>query len=263
MNSHFELKCATFNLRAIQFPDRPSTWSKRLPLIAEFIESSSADIVGVQELLPRMKRDLEGVLSGYSFVGGGRRGFGRDSLPLGEQSAILSRDNSAVCTQNETFWLSKNPEKPGSRILSSIMPRICTVAEFDVGGVGKTVRVYNTHLDHISRMARLFQIGVILRHIEEIQKISPRPTILMGDFNATPDSLVVKAVTEFEPIKFRSAYSGDGYSFRYPKFLGARLFDYIFTSDGITVTDAYIDNSKHYGSDHFPLVASLSVRRFS
>jgi len=257
-NKAFDFTAATFNLRAIQFPDLRSKWSKRCKLIADMIESSGASVVGVQEMLPVMKRDLKKMLGGYSFIGCGRSFKPSKNILHGEHTDLLAK-RSVKCRYNETFWLSREPDKPGSRLFASVFPRICTVADFEVNPSEGIVRVYNTHLDHLSGSVRMLQINIILRHMEMMQKIDPRPTVLMGDFNCTPDSREIKAVTENGTLPLRAAYTGNEYSFKYPKFFGTRLLDHIFVSDEIEVKNAYIDKDSYHGSDHYPVIASLAV----
>jgi len=258
-------KAASFNIRCVRFPDPPSHWPLRCELIADLIRTSCADIVGVQEMLPSMKRDLRDRLNNYAFVGRGRSVDKKRGLPCsttGEHTDILTRRLSTRVGPSETFWLSNDPRRPGSKLRFTLLPRICTVADVCVGtntnGAAQSVRVYNTHLDHISRSARLFQIGVILGHIRFMQRIDPRPIVLMGDLNTTPGSREIGMITEDPSLRLRPVYTGGGHSFKYPAFLGGRLFDHIFVSDDIAVNDAYIDESYH-GSDHFPLIASLSL----
>ena len=260
VNTTFDFTAATFNLRAIQFPDLKTKWAKRCGLIADMIESSGASVIGVQELLPVMKRDLKRLLCGYSFIGCGRSFKPSKNILHGEHTDLLAKRGCVKCRYNETFWLSSEPDKPGSRLFASIFPRICTVADFEVDSPASIVRIYNTHLDHLSRSVRLFQINVILRHMEMMQQLDPRPTVLMGDFNCTPDSKEIKAVTENGTLPLRAAYTGNEYSFKYPKFFGTRLLDHIFVSEEIEVKDAYIDKESYHGSDHYPVIASLAVR---
>ena len=56
----------------------------------------------------------------------------------------------------------------------------------------KPVRVYNTHLDHISYFARVRGLREILRHISTRYQQAPGPVLLMGDFNATPTSQTLR-----------------------------------------------------------------------
>ena len=44
-----------------------------------------------------------------------------------EHAAILLRNTDLDLVYNETFWLSKHPERSGSRAYFAMFPRICTV----------------------------------------------------------------------------------------------------------------------------------------
>ena len=94
----------------------------------------------------------------------------------------------------QTFWLSPTPEQP-SRDWTTPFPRICTWCELQpVASPEKPVRVYNTHLDHISYFARVRGLREILRHISTRYQQAPGPVLLMGDFNATPTSQTLRQV---------------------------------------------------------------------
>src|SRR5699024_6161803 len=67
-----EIKVVSFNLRRDFGPQRKNRWETRKELAARLIEESNASIIGVQEFLPQMRRDLKGLLDGYSIFGRGR-----------------------------------------------------------------------------------------------------------------------------------------------------------------------------------------------
>ena len=60
---------------------------------------------------------------------------------------------------------------------------------------GKVFRVINTHLDHEGTEARRLGLGQILRHIDSATLFPDATVILMGDFNAPPDSVELQAFT--------------------------------------------------------------------
>lgn len=67
-----EIKVVSFNLRRDFGPQRKNRWETRKELAAKVIEQSNAEIIGVQEFLPNMRKDLKELLDGYSIFGRGR-----------------------------------------------------------------------------------------------------------------------------------------------------------------------------------------------
>jgi len=91
------------------------------------------------------------------------------------------------------------------------------------------------------------------------------PIVLMGDFNARPESREIGMITEEFIDAFAMMGVGDGYTVPawYAELLGRcgtwlkRRIDYIFVSPGIEVISCHVVQWAN-SSDHFPLVATLS-----
>ncbi|HIW74870.1 MAG TPA: endonuclease/exonuclease/phosphatase family protein [Firmicutes bacterium] len=265
------IKIASFNLRRDSFfaaRSRVRRWEARRELVARMIRDSGAAIVGVQEMLPSMKEDILARLRDYSIFGSGRT-----KKRLSEHSAILLRGGKAKARFSDTFWLSKHPEKSGSRAYFSMFPRICTVCEAYVEEWGRTVRVFNTHFDHICAPARTLSVRIILDYMHRLNKKEKLPTILMGDMNAHPDSKPIRILSEnrhgYGDIRltniFSSPQAGEARN-TYHGFKGkwkGTPIDYIFVSEEFEVDKAYVDTSSvdgRYPSDHYPLVAVLRLK---
>lgn len=253
------IKVATFNLRRDFFLDFKYRWNVRSNIAADIIKQSCADIIGVQELLPIMKDDLKSKLNGYNFIG-----KGRCKKQLHEHSDIIINNSRLELDSFETFWLSRKPDIPGSRLMTAMFPRICTAAV--VKHDDKYIRVYNTHLDNISHWARMYSVDLILDNIKHYNKSCRLPVIITGDFNARPDSKVISKLMNNNIINLTNVYTGGGtyhggMSYKRDKFY-KRQYDYIFVSDDINVNDVYLDKTVHdniFPSDHYPLIAELAL----
>lgn len=271
------LKIISFNMRRDSFFTRKNSWEFRKIVAADMIKNSGATIIGVQELLPKMREDVKNYLDGYSIFG-----MGRCHRAKTEHSDIIIKDSEILVDDCSTFWLSKNPNKVGSRGFLAMFPRICTVAEVTMISSGKKVRVFNTHFDHISSFARSISADIILRYINNITKKEPLPTIIMGDLNAKPSSKAIKKFTQgtiYEGRSFTSVmdfvdkdnatliYKNTHHGFKGTK--ASRLLnlnkdpiDYIFVSPDIEVIHASIFREKidgRYPSDHYPIIATLKL----
>lgn len=252
------LKIVTFNLKNDYWSALKTHWSRRKPAIQAFFCEEDPDIVGTQEL--NYKRILEVVemFPQYGFIGEGRQGG-----KLGEYCAIFYKKSKFTCTSSGTFWLSKHPHEK-SRGWLAMFPRICTWATFAIvdpknQAMGEEISVFNTHLDHISSYARvngLLQIGQFIN-----EKFQNCPSILMGDFNAKPNSKALKTIdimNEKTCYEFHKTESPNGKT--YHGFHGnvvGKPIDYIFTSKEISIKDVKVAQKQYcgmYPSDHFPIV---------
>ncbi len=264
------LKVVSFNVKRDSIFCRAHAWKNRRELVARIIRESNAAIVGVQELMPAMKEDIRKRLTDYSIFG-----WGRTRKYTDEHAAILLHNTDTAALSDQTIWLSKHPEKSGSRAYFSVFPRICTICEVFSKELNCKIRVFNTHFDHICGPARTLGVRIILEYMHRLGVKEKLPTILMGDFNARPGSKPVRMLTEnlhpytdihltniysrFDQDKIHNSYHG----FRGTR-KGRRPIDYIFVSDDFEIEDAYLDHSNlngYYPSDHFPLVAVLGLKK--
>ncbi|MBQ8509852.1 MAG: endonuclease/exonuclease/phosphatase family protein [Clostridia bacterium] len=259
------LQIATFNLKSDLLCLGAHAWAKRRELILRMLRELNADITGVQELTPRMRSDLSRELTDCTLVGRGRcRNF------LNEHADIVVRNGLRVLSES-TFWLSKKPDRVSSLIaprypLSWIFPRICTTAEVTLPE-GQRIRVFNTHLDVLSEGLRRWQLTFICRRISQYQESDPLPTLLMGDFNASPKARSIQSLENgygFPGVRLRciTADTDGGTYHHFHGGEGIRRLDYIFASEEFSLIDAQVIRSCYdgrYPSDHYPLLALLKL----
>ena len=267
------IRVASFNLkRDYGIPLRRShLWRERKEAVAQWVSKSGAAIIGVQELLPTMREDISSLLQGYSVLGFGR--FQGRKPKEDEHSDIIVNNQQIESRLVRTFWLSKRPEQL-SRAYFAFFPRICTVAELYLKDTGQSIRVFNTHLDHICGFARELGIKVILEYMDKFQRQTPLPTVLMGDFNCKPDSrplaLLREAHKKYPNLHLNNIYdqfspgtiSNTLHNFSGKVYPSALPIDYIFVSDEFQILDSQIDTAPVNGrwpSDHYPLTATLRL----
>ncbi len=267
------LTVATFNLKSDQKHARRHRWSDRKYAAAQMILQSGAAIIGVQELLPKMKEDVQTLLRNYSVLGEGRYSGAKPSLD--EHSDIIVQNQRFTVSYHTTFWLSKTPLQQASRAYFSIFPRICTVAEMMEKNTGKRIRVFNTHFDHICFPARVLGVRLILQYMSCFNQTDPLPTILMGDFNAKSNSRPLQILRNnlhsYSNVHLNDVYaaidahllSNTYHGFKAKEKAGASPIDYIFVSDEFEVVDVRIQTDKVNGefpSDHYPILATLKLK---
>lgn len=125
----------------------------------------------------------------------------------------------------------------------------------DVDGV--PLWVYGCHLDfRPTPTVRTTQVAEMCAVIER----QSGPKILLGDFNAVPGASELAPLWN-GPMKFTDALAvfGRECQFTYPVDQPCRRFDYVLVSSHIDVTGAWV--SPATASDHFPVVADLSIAR--
>ncbi len=258
-----ELTVMSFNVkRDFGKVRKQNLWQNRSNNVAALIDEVDAQIVGLQEVLPYMKDDLQPLLNHYAFLGHGR--YFNLKPKQDEHTNILIKDKQLSIENAQTFWLSKYPSKIASRFLSSIFPRICTLAH--VNYQGQKIRVLNTHLDHLSAFARNASVDLIIDTIKRLNEQEDLPTIVMGDFNTGRSSKCIKKLSTYlsdvynfstkEVTNTIHHYSGKQKANKSP-------IDFIFVSHHFEVMDVEIlakDYNGLYPSDHFPIVAKLKLK---
>lgn len=172
------MKIATFNIRCDYGQDGPNNFCFRQPLILRRLAAEKPDVIGFQEVLPHVQRWLREALPGYTVVGCGR---GADYQ--GEAMTLAVRNETAELLDWRTFWLSPHPDVPGSRYQDqSECPRTCADAILYLRAEGRALRVYNTHLDHLSASARAKGLHRILERMQADRRRLALPAVLMGGF---------------------------------------------------------------------------------
>ena len=145
------------------------------------------------------------------------------------------------------------------------MPRICTYVLLEDKITEDRFWVFNTHFDHVGKIARKNAVTLILNKIDEFNT-DGLPVILMGDLNLTPetepirnlfnsmnDSRVITKDPPFGPV-------GTWNGFDYKSELSRRI-DYIAVSRGNVQVNKYAvlsESRDHkFYSDHLPVYVEV------
>lgn len=253
----------TFNVRSDNILDVKNRWGNRAEIVYNLVQKYSCDVVGLQEVSNGMYRDIHENILDYHMVG-----MGRTRKLFTEKNTLLICKRHRIL-EHETFWLSNTPKKQGSSIWYSLFPRICTTAIIELED-GLRVRVYNTHLDCLLPHAREYGLKKIGEFIERHHAKEKLPSVLMGDFNATPNSKVIQKFSRgvYSSKKFIAVQDIDKDIYNKSTmgmFKGMQKgmhIDYIFVSEEFTINDVkivrYNQNGK-YPSDHYPVVADVHI----
>ncbi|HEM3629420.1 TPA: endonuclease/exonuclease/phosphatase family protein [Streptococcus suis] len=171
------LKFVTYNIKNSQ-PGDPfiADWSVRKIPLMKYLEKSQADIIGLQEVTEEQFTDLQ-KLDSYAIFGSVR-----DREIYGEYTPILYRRDRFTLCDSGTFWLSETPTMMSlASSWGAACYRIVTWGRFIDRLGDKEFLLLNTHLDHVSAIARKCSIKQILEFLNK-QKVPH--VVLMGDFNS-------------------------------------------------------------------------------
>ncbi len=256
-------KLMTYNMRLDVTADKEDAWEYRRDLFVDQLRDIEADVFGTQEGLPHQIAYIDQKLSGYSYIGIGRDGEGTAS----EYSAVFYKTEKLELIRSGTFWLSKTPEKQ-SVGWDAALPRICTYGLFKDISSGKHIYAFNTHLDHLGEKARNKSLNLIMKKMKEFNQDN-YPVILMGDMNLEPGTKAIKSVSK----KYVDTQVADKTDPKIPTGTfnafdisepATRRIDYIFLDkvnfEIVEYSVVREPKGHSYPSDHFPVIAEVSLR---
>ena len=260
------LNVMTFNIRYNNPGDSMNAWPFRKNHAASQILFHQAHTVGIQEALHGQVMDLRQLLPGYGFTGHGRT----DGKEKGEYSGIFYDSSRLKLLKTADFWLAEETETPGKKGWDAAIERMVTWAQFRDKRTRQTFFHFNTHFDHIGKIARRESAKLLIRKVKEIA--GKTPVIVTGDFNATPDDEPIQVITvsggdeiliDAKNISSMPHY-GPGGTFNgfKPKETGDQPIDYIFIKNGVRVLQhATLSQTwqGRFSSDHFPVFAVVKI----
>lgn len=275
----------TYNLRYYTKSDslKGELWQTRVKKIADVVRYHDFQIFGTQEGFKFQLEDLKKYLPGYEYIGVGRD----DGKNEGEHAAIFYRPDQFELLDHGDFWLSETPDKPGLG-WDAVCYRICTWGKFRHKESGKEFLMYNLHMDHIGKKARVESAKLVMQKAKEAG--ADIPMFLTGDFNVDQTSDCYKFIAESGVLKDSHetadlVYETNGTwnDFNPNGFCNSRI-DHIFTSPCVKVsrygilTDSYrvapegvgtadnkggydcevLEYKSHLPSDHFPILTTVT-----
>jgi endonuclease/exonuclease/phosphatase family metal-dependent hydrolase len=263
------LRVMTFNIRYNNPGDGANAWPRRRDWVAEIIRDRRVDVAGMQEARPEQIDDLEERLPEFGWYGVGRD----DGRRGGEHTPIFYRKDRLELLDQGSFWLSEQPDEPGSKSWDSSLPRVASWAKLKDRARGRTFFAVNTHFDHRGEEARRESAMLMLRKIPEIA--GDAPVMLTGDFNCRPDSapyalltgtaddasraalLDARKISDAPPAGPKSTWNG------FNEIVEGNIIDYIFVTPGIRIlSHTTIDETRdgRFPSDHLPVLAEVSLK---
>lgn len=260
------MKFLSYNLRNGRIREEENTdvwnnWRYRRDAAIAVIRQADPDVLALQEdsdeQLANVKEALKETHTAYcdpSFYEADK-----------SYDAIFVRNTLAV-SGHGAFWIAGDGTRQ-AKIEGSICYRHATYARLADSGL----LAVNVHLDHNDEpAAKRQEIEVFIGLVSGIAGTPPARTIVMGDFNSTPDS---------EPPRIMEAYGfrdvarlkGDARptSIHWKKTPASERIDYIWLSDDLTGKLAAYDvregryrrpnGSAGHASDHSAVFAQIEI----
>ena len=267
------LRVMTFNIRYDNPNDGPDGWPHRRDHVAKLIRDHGVDLAGLQEVQHNQLIDLQQRLDGYLWYGVGRD----DGKTKGEYAPIAYRAKRLEMLDKSVFWLSEQPDQPGSKGWDAALPRIVTWAKFRDRSTGQIIFFYNTHFDHRGRKARQESARLVVA--KALQIAGPKPIVVTGDFNTLPTSEAYRILTHapipavgpagrrFDDARTVCLAKPRGPNSTWNGFRAiapGRRIDFVFVTDAVKVLSHHsLDNryGDRFPSDHLPVLVELAVPR--
>ena len=259
-----EIKVMSYNIRLDVASDGENRWDARKDKVAGLMNYYEADFIGGQEVQHHQLKYLSEKLNGYSYIGVGRD----DGKEEGEYSCIFYRKDKFTLIRQSTFWLSPSPDSV-SFGWDAACRRVCTYGLFKSKKTKQFFWVFNTHLDHMGKTARLESVKLIIKKITELNT-NNYPVILSGDFNSRPEDepsqYVMANMQNSRSISQQVYGSADTWNaFKFNEkpngcidYIFLSHYNYITVSKFATLTDSY---DMKYPSDHFPILATITINK--
>jgi len=247
----------TFNLRFGLADDGPNSWDRRKKALPALFNKYQPDFIGLQEANDFQIEFLAGLLAGYEFIGK------FSPAPPDWQSNVIFFKSDWEPTLCRHLFLSKTPDVP-SKFHDSRWPRQCTIGMFKSNN--RRLICVNTHFDFAENVQTKSAV-LIMERLAELP--CDVPTVLLGDFNATPEKDCYRVFTEKDgrfPVAgpwFKNA-AGKPFAGTYHGFGGQTdgdHIDWILYRGRISPASYDVVASKFagiYPSDHFPVHVEFS-----
>ena len=262
------IQVMSFNIRYSSSSDGDNAWPNRKHIVAQTIRFHKVDIVGIQEALYTQILDLQSLLPEFDWKGVGRD----DGQKKGEFTPVFFKKDRFQVLKSGNFWLSEDPDKPGSIGWDAACPRVVTWIEFKDKGSNTIFYFFNTHFDHMGAAARKNSSYLLVNRIIQIdEKI---PLILSGDFNCTsqddPYKILITGLNNKSGLQNTMDISLHGHYGGTQTFNGFQevprpgfIIDFIFVRSVEKVLHHGIIADKwdsRYASDHYPVYAEIQIK---
>ena len=250
-----ELSIISFNIRCCNDADGHSI-EERAPRLEKVVMPYDADVIGLQECTPSWMEHIEKIFNDkYGiFI------HYRESKPHSEATPVLWKKDKFNCVKTGYFWLSDTPDTESRGWDERPYHRICNYVILEEKESKKRFAFMSVHFGFgdpcQTKSAHLMS--------DYADKFGSIPTVVVGDFNMTPDTVGYKAMTEnFSDVNALTARDTSSTFHGYhPEDHPSSHIDYCFTKGAVqAISQSKIDETVDgkYPSDHYGLFVKVSI----
>ena len=256
------MRVLSCNVRTSTAKDGDNDWRFRKDLCLRVVRQQQAGLICCQEMNRDQCLDFQAGLPGYEWFG-----MADETTNAHPVDSIFYQREVFQRISAGGYWLSQTPHIPGSSSWDSRCVRLCNWLRLVEVASGREFRLVNTHIDHISQLARENQMAMILADSAAYPPTYPQ--ILTGDLNCNVANPVIQAILaagwndsyqavhgEFDPGSTFHGFKGPAFDNRVGK------IDWIFTRGDLKASSAAIITTQEggrYPSDHYFISAELEL----
>ncbi len=261
------MKVMTFNvLCSFCKPSEYGPWKERLTYVADLLHRHDPDLVGLQELATAKEvEQFKEILPTHEAVY-----YSKGNLVYPDATILYRRDRFELM-ESGAYWLSRTPDRPLSKGWKKGLqvPRLVVWATLKHRPDGRRVFFVNTHFD-ANRPNQRHSAPLLLKRTA--QRAADLPIIVVGDFNAKPESKAYEILTSAGPgdLLLRNTYDlaeerrHPTKAKTLPPYDPAGRIDHLFVGGAgtwsvktWTVDRTVYGPKKRFPSDHRAMVAEL------
>lgn len=263
----FTFRVMSFNIRGSFVNDGENAWPNRRDFVCELIAREDPDLIGFQEMQTGNWDDFQRLLPQFGRIQGPPY---NNQEPFCYPSVFYNRKMFEPVADGQ-FYLSPTPEEFSGGWRTACI-RSATWIRLHHREAGTNLLMLNTHLDHVSKSARLNGARLITHRLQDM-RAPGEPIIVTADFNCDPDSPTYQNFARRGFIDtFLAAGNVDNPQvFTFHEFLGVRhqnygRIDWILVQAGsaaVQASNARIIRDARppvYPSDHYPVTVDLTVQ---
>lgn len=182
-----------FDCSRYQMCDGPQIWELRKYLLARVLNEVQSDLIATQEGDQKQLLELHRLLPDYEMATAHRNPWKSSFYPT-----LFLRKGVWQIIETGDLWLSETPQKPLTKLRGSPWPRLVTWARLRHNSSGQVFLFANTHLENTNSHIQESQAKILTNLLNELS--TPQlPLILLGDFNAGPQSQTQSIILEGLP----------------------------------------------------------------